>query len=403
MKRILPLILTVLLLPALLAVPAMAEENGFWYELLDYGVSNHGSNYMSLPTVSKETYFHVEYPNPTGGLLEWVDVLFRTDDTSPRISTSNYDLTVVKLSNQLYRAYGRLNKRQANFGFYHDDGTFLEILSFEASSIYYDSFVCASSGYLTNYNPVSGEPSERFIAYTGSEVGVEFKPAAGANTSYLVDLDVVDWQKFDYIDFHFSVWADSVDSVYAALTDGSLLPVDVSYIDSGVDGNLNVFVVRARVDLTEIVRSSTSDLQFIVSGDALGGAYNAFTLFRVSGIILPVTDNLFVFWFRQLKGWLDSGFSSIVNALGASNDSTGVQENINAAVGELQQAGAALDSVQRPDIGQVNIDVVGMVDPAGLSGVASIVGLFTGNALIYSIMIMFVTLALISYILYGKR
>ena len=404
MKRILPLILTVLLLPALLAVPVFAEENQFWYELLDYGVSQYGSNHITLDSVTVPTRKYIRYENPLGSVQSYFDIIFRTDDTSPRIVSSTSWLTVVNVSGDVWRAYGKSGIIGTYFYLEYDDGTFVDILSFKASPISFDMVDTHVYGELYNYSDNNGQDPYLFnYQADGIAVGGEFWTLTDYDNTFLSEMVVSEWFKYDYVDFHVALFCSSVNSIRAYLTDGSLVPVEVSTLLTGMDGNTNFYIVNVRCDLTEVLRDSSHSLVLDVTGSGVKGELNGFWLYRCNGILLPVTDNILVYWFTQLDKWLDSGFSSIVDALGGSNDASGVQDSINSAVGELEQVQGVLDGVARPDLDAIDFDVSGLVDVSAAATYGNIFSTLIGNQYMTNILMIAFILAAASFLLFGRR
>lgn len=411
MKRILPLILTVLLLPALLAVPALAAEDSTWYNMLDYGtLNNTGNHFIWMDSGSSFTY-----NMPFLGQVRKVDILVSSTYSFTKVELSRNGSTWVQAD---CYTLGTDLKRIVFDGALSGEGyilvritspssvIYLTVVSFKISFLETDTFASPVYGNV-KHGPQHITTSQ--FTFAGGE-SYSSKVTLGNGTtgtySFEAELYFTDWYKFDFLSFAIDSKVSSVTAI-AAYVNGQSVPIQVvSPPYAGIKPDYWFYSVS--LDLTGIDKnysnsgSSVEDSLVVVFNGSYqdgDGVEDYICLAYSTGSVLVEKQSVISYWFFQLESWFDE----LISAVGGSNDASGVQDSINSAVGELEQAGAALDAVQRPDIGHVNIDVAGMVDPAGLSGVASIVGLFTGNTLIYSIMLMFLTLALISYIIFGKR
>lgn len=438
MKRILPLILTVLLLPALLAVPARADDYnlGGWIQLLDYGFpSGYDSNFINLTPNGSEQSLYLWYNVPGNLALYNFDIIFRTDDTSPGIATYNQWLTVTSLGDGLYRAIGSAgNVGESTFcNFSYDNGTFVEILSFKASSVPFARYAKTYSGYVYDfsYEPVK----EVFFSGYGADPmqAVNILPSAASSSlmaGHVVRLDIPNWQSMDYITLNIASWSTIVSSLTVEIA-GLPVPYTINTIESGNIQGVSLFLIDVVIDLTNVDHTLGSPISVDLSGQVKLPYQGTFAVQSCLGFVSIDPPSPLAYWFSELGSWISNQTNTvvtyfnylygwlgehtgyitgaiatwgqkIVDAISGTGDSSHIQSGIDSAVDELNQAGAALDAVQRPDIGSIDINVVSGLDPAGLSGFASIVSLFTGNSVIYTIMMMFVTLSLISFILFGK-
>lgn len=416
MKRILPLVLTVLLLPALLAVPAMADEvtESGTYNVLDFSTANDSGSNVVLSASGVETFFQLVQSTTiyrVQALVRFVNGVIPSN-SYVRIGNKTYELQMVALGNNYYHLSCETSKTSGTlfFSFTCEGSTQVSFLEVEVDTFdsIYRTLSAELSGLMYNGTTFS-------VSYSGASYVVADWSGAGISydqrtfSSYLIVTGNV--HVYDYVDVSLTLNVEDIESISV---DDSLNPLPYE-INSIYQATANTpeqpnTIVTLRID----VRGLEDGYKPIVRITGYSSSEtNRYTISYVGGVLVIDSPDPLLYWFTKLNAWMTIQTSSIVNsittwgqnivdALGGSNDASKVQDNINAAVGELQQAGAALDAVDRPDIGHVNIDVAGMVDPVGLTGVAAIVALFTGNSLIYTIMLMFVTLALISYILYGK-
>lgn len=109
-------------------------------------------------------------------------------------------------------------------------------------------------------------------------------------------------------------------------------------------------------------------------------------------------------WYRVFADWLSGQFDRLVDALGGnSSGMEQITDDMQQAAGSLDQAGDALDSVSKPDTG----DITGAVDNV-LAGVdieqyGGMLGGFFDSAALSGMMITVAVLALCSYALFGKK
>lgn len=109
-------------------------------------------------------------------------------------------------------------------------------------------------------------------------------------------------------------------------------------------------------------------------------------------------------WYRVFADWLSGQFDRLVDALGGnSSGMEQITDDMQQAAGSLDQAGEALDSVAKPDTG----DITGAVDNV-LAGVdieqyGGMLGGFFDSAALSGMMITVAVLALCSYALFGKK
>lgn len=422
-KRIVPLILTVLLLPALLIVPVGADEtDSTLVEILDFSMPNGGDTPWVGVLLSDPL---VTFYTPYYSAINYLDVVIQiSNNTIPvavylkyvgRSGQEEVRLHFTKISDTMYRIYGTgatytedVFALRFDFGDSTANAASITFKSVKYSPIPLEIYEMPVVGTLYNYGysgPIGSDSSSIPFSYKADsvEATVQFTAFSEFDNSFLADMVPYNWQKYDYMDIHCAAWCQSIISVSAFLTDGTVVPLEVSTLVGEQAENTALHIISIRADLTALNRDFDGLLQLTVTGSMYRGETCSFTLYGCRGGLNTESVDPIIHWLMSISRSVSDGFSSIVDAIGGSGDASGVTDDINVAVGELQQAGAALDSVQRPDLGKVDINVVGMVDPAGLSGIASIVSLFTGNSLIYTVMFMFLTLSLISYILFGKR
>lgn len=408
MKRILPLILTVLLLPALLAVPAMADETGTWVDVLKFSTVNEsGDNYFRLLAGNNQFY----YTLPTKGVLREVDLLVKADKAINtvslcRINATNASdwmgLTVNSLGDNIYRIYGKVTANYAWenlwFRFNVDSNTHLDILSLRISFVNTTSFDASCVGIVYNYdtNPVT----EETISYAGDNISktVNFDHAMSYNATYLADLTLYDWQRYDYMDLLVFTNCLNVGSIDVQMG-GEAVPFETSVISSAGDDNVVLYIVSIRVDLTKVNRATYKTLIVHITGSLSKGSAGNFGITSCKGLILAESMDPVTYWFTQLRGWFDE----LITVVGGGNDASGVQDNINAAVGELDQVQNVMDGVTRPELDAIDFDVSGLVDISAAATYGNIFSTLIDNQYMFNILMIAFILAAASFLLFGRR
>lgn len=318
-KRIISLVLILSLLPACLAVPALADENAesIWVNVLDYGLpEGYSSNYISLN--SSENRLRLSYSNPSGNYFYNYDIVFRTDASNPRIGVYSSYLTVVSLGDGLYRAFGSHNYQssEAYFIFLYDSGTFLEVLSFKASTLPSQSYSTTVSGNGVAY----GQTNKTISVIYPSGPTYSSWDYSSAEDFYYMDLNgqfnvqftFTDWKKYDRLDLQLGFICQDIQSVSGYLGN-QVLDLEVSYFDNGNwNGQYFVFV---SVDISNIDRTSNLVPTIIIAGNGHIDMTNSVVIRYASGHVNFSSPNVTSYWFSNLYSWLSSGFSSVTSGL----------------------------------------------------------------------------------------
>lgn len=416
MKRILPLVLTVLLLPALLAVPVMADEviDSGWIDILDYGYAQ-GYNSNHIPLVAGKRV-ELVFNHPTDTFIYSYDILFRTDDSNPVIATANSYLTIVNLGNGLYRAYGNHSRQNHNAYFYYTntDGTYIDILSLRASVKSFDSYEKVVSGIVYDYSVSPAIQSA--INYRGDanpSGTVEFRAQSHTDMSYRTDLDIYSWQAMDYIHLSMSSFCSGINSVQVMLN-GLTVPFEYNLIESSGGNGVTLYLIDLVIDCRGLNRSSGSNIIVQVTGSTVAASAGNFVIQSCLGLVAVDPPSPLVFWFNELSGWIVNQTSAItssiatwgqniINALGGNNDASQVTDNINSAVGELEGIQSVMDGVSRPDLNAIDFNVSGMLDTSAVAVYGNIFSTLIGNQYMTNILMIAFILAAASFLLFGRR
>lgn len=443
MKRILPLVLTVLLLPALLAFPAMADEvTSPWVNVLDYStLDDSGANYIYL--YDNDPFY---YTLPSKGTVFGIDLLvycrygiesvqFCRDETE----NDWLDAFIYEIGDGVYRIIGggkRVSWEKVYIKIDTDVSSsstraLLNILSFNVS------YTPTTSGVLNaSLTGLVGTGDSFSAQYTGTTVTASWDTVGSGYderhfSSYIRFPD--NWQAYDYIDIILTLWVDEIDSITA--DDGIYsLPVEVTPLyqvgQATQPGTANN-IISVRIDLRGMDRSGSNYPLLRISGYSYT-AFNSFAIAHCSGIALTNEISPITFWIQQVGGWFSSQTSSIgnwfnqqisavqtwgknitdsvatwgkniVNAISGKGDASQVQDNINSAVGELEDVQSVMDSVSRPELNAIDFNVSGMLDTSAVAVYGNIFSTLIGNQYMTNILMIAFILAAASFLLFGRR
>lgn len=315
MKRVIICILTVTLLIGALAVPTYAADfdNDFDLQVLDYATANGGtSNSFSFTGSRTVTYQLPDYFN-----FRYVDLLFVITSGVPTVSISggsssaSNNLTVVKVGQYLYRAYGYVpnnffNRLHLHFTSTSTASTTVVVKSFKVysrDSITPDIRVEASGFYTDgdidlSLNWGDSRPTRIFFTPTG-----EFY-----DNQFVVDFFCEDWRLYDFVDIQVSLSVNAINSISANFN-GQNIPFTVSEVLSD-SGFVSLYYLTLRLDLRGLNRREDGNPLITVSGIADFDHVNAISLHDATGYVEIEFDALSYF-FNKLFASLISNFDSL--------------------------------------------------------------------------------------------
>lgn len=441
MKKIISLAL-VLVLAVGFAVPASASEgdNTVWYNLLDYTMIGDDSNIWRYNSTSSKT---LSVPLPFAITPRYIELVIYAEGLTS-ISCNNTALTIDKISGSLCRVYGILsssdvNKFSFDFSFSKSSGSVIFY------SIKYTSFDCRTfpevgTLYVNDYtgsHTVKMSSSGNSASYT---VPWDYEGGDGS-TSITTWISVPNWRRYDYLDISFDTSSQTITSI-SAMFGAVYVPCDLTYLNdaasSGIDAKSSYIV--ARLDLRGLDRTKTDSL--FLRFDSTGRTGTATTtLYRVSGYVVTDPPSAFSIWMRRLQdtvsGSISSLQTSIVSSLSSFKSSmetwfTNIRDNLNtnfqslkdhltslfdkdttdsdefaasieSQVGQIDDANNALDSVTKPDVDDINVSLDSYVDSEIVSSVGDLFGVFLSGGIFSTMVYISLTLALVSFVLYGKR
>lgn len=451
MKRYLALAITCIFLFSSLATPASAAETESFsslVDLLDYGFSL--ENDTNTIGFANSTQVELSYLLHSRIAISYVDVLFSyasndTVDVSLMDgSTVKADLTVVKVSGNIYRAYGSFKsyyEEVFTLRFTTDTATTnrVTIHSFEVGRM--DLIRTDIEGWLdinaTNY---SGQ-----IHYVPTDATNQrsWVPTLGSEGTFYLYLFVEEWQAYDYIDFMINIYCDDITSINAVCGSGNV-PIDVTYLDSGTLGYMQT-AISIRMDVSQLDRTaSDADPPMIIITGTESAQANLVAVMMIQGAVEYEIESSFASWmqrilmevvwgfqnlytvtmsglenlmfeiqdlgdrisgfFSNLKSFLADRFQEVVTAIkGDPSSAEDFNDELDDTLGEMKDIQNELDQATQPDIESQlgNIDTTISNEASGFMG--SLFEIFISNNIFSTVLFFSVTLALVSYVFYGKR
>lgn len=343
MKRIFPLILTLLLIPCMLAVPARADEvtESGWINLMDYGCLDEGSSHSKVLSNGESFYYKI----PDYYLVRRVEMLFTSSQPIDKLGfTYNHRsdnlqyAEVIYLGDGLYKATLDTYYGAYSIGvvptFSNSSLSIFNVLSFEVSSIssIYRQLPAHMSGFVWDGSEFTLDYSGDLVytSWSGGNANADYRRFS----TYLIVNGNVD--TYDYVDVDLTLSVSGIQSI--AVDDGlDPLPYEINsiYQPSDSPGTQPNVLVSLRIDVRGLEGNSKPYIR--ITGDSSTGG-NIYQINYVGGIVVVDPPSALTYWFTQLDLWiseqtstLSAGFSNIVNSLGSgfSNVSTWIINQTN--------------------------------------------------------------------------
>lgn len=412
MKRIFSVFL-VLSLCCCMAFPVNAAsiDNDIFIDLLDYNTDK-----INIRTLSGDTNT-VSFTLPSWIPVRYIDATVTITGVLPsRIScvvgNSTTTLTVEHIIGGLYRVYGFCQGSSNSL-----------TLSFEISGTTWVTFhrLEMSPSVTTTYD------IEAYCEIVSAEYNgtIHYVPTDEINHRIFDSTDVYtdtffycyiwtdDWKLYDYIDFQLMFSCLEITSVTAVM--GSInVPLEVSYIEgTAIDGNS--FYYSMRMDVTGLDRTSDDYPMIVLMGRLNTGILNSVQFANCSGHVAINNFNPLFYYFNNLissvsagfsniNGWISSQTNAIVSAIrGDSAPGNSFQDDVSQKDSELKDMAAIMDSVIKPDINSISVEVNDYVDPNILASSMSGISTVAASPIFSDVLLMAIILATAGYVLYGKR
>lgn len=394
------------------SIPAAADEVGFsdpWIDILQFGgivgqdsltiECNKGSH--ALADVQNDGisvgYIELVFSAPNG-----ISGLVVTDRNYPSLDPW---WNVKSLTSDIYVAtceYSARAPETFKFDFYYTGGadyTLITLLSVRALSPYF------SSGKLSGQTSMSVTGSSiKYGSFTDGNTSslISFTTSAGNSGTANVYFTYDQWHGWDYIDFavHLSNVA-AITSINAFCND-VVVPV---YYNTVTDAYNRDWMNRFHLDLRNLPPSGTVTLQI---GFRINGTDVSFYAYSATGTVdvnsVPLLSRFFKklkVWFDQLGNTLTDGFDRVVNAISPTSPSDPLPDS-EQQKNEMQDNQDIINSVTQPTFNESSFDISGITGSDSSIGVILATPL-TESSYIFNVFLMIFTLALGSYILFGKR
>lgn len=401
-----------------------AEGEGAWTELLETAtVNNSGSNWFKYNGTAT-----VSVPTPYSMRLSKVDMLItypaNTAPTKVEVlySSKSYELTMRRIDECTSRVFGTIAQN-----FYSDvrvrftrggtSAAYLEILSFRVSQIIHSEqaaqaqVVIDNNYFTTNY----------FIEVPGDGL---------KETAYkTIRIDVEDWMKYDVISVWGSARTMALTSVRANLSTLGL-PFEMNYIQIVPTGEDTSYTER----FTYYENSSTSGGYGNIYGDAqtameYGGQILFCITIDLSNVDRTFTENplhvyltgvyfdLYGFTFncqyvngsifvpdKSEIGWW-TRFTSFMEGLfgGDTSQSDLFQQEAQDQANEFDELNSQVENFTRPDLEDMDFSIESYVSDQEIAEAAQPLGELVSDPFILVPVALSLTVALVAYVLYGKR
>lgn len=443
--RKIPALLVALLVLFASACPEVSAEGnaGGWYEALEEtSLSPNGDNYFIMSDSETIVKLDIE---PHRRLAK-VDLLIShtTGDAPTYIGVKYNDtysgLTLVPVSDNITRAFGNIT-----YGLYEDlylkfvkSGTnkvYYELLSCKVSSLRVTDFSAQGKLYrsFTDPSPLT-LPNNFSVSGNGGDNHMEYK---------LIPVVITDWAKYDYITLFGSISQMALNSFRASIGNKGL-PYTITYTESvptNVEGssesswvqnsttnttyNDNDYIrddstsytdgmiyggtenhsavvyggavlYTITIDLTGIDRNASGDMNCYFTCIASPSLGYAFNVQNVSGSVVTADTSTVTWWVR---------FTTFMQNLFApdTSESDQFQGEAGEKAEELENANQELDNVTRPAVEDVVTDFNDFATDADFAAVGNVFSYIANDELFSMILLMSLTVALLAYVLYGKR
>lgn len=404
-KRCLSLILVLPLILVLIHPVFASDFDGNTIELLEYDSVNEDGNmfYASSATT-------IGLDCPQYGPLRYIDITFRTNGTAaPSVDVkynSTYQaLSVVQIETGYYRAFGLLT------GYYADvqirfTPPYAMYITLESVKVRRDEttyYVCDADVKYTGLNLKGTYSTSYNITDPGNGDLNNVVPS-----NYQAQINVYDWQSYDRLVVWGSVTSASIASVRASLHTIQPLSCTVSYFvptaagewvadgDNQTTATFGKYLYCAEIDLSELDRTSEQEVRIYMTGTYDSYIGMTFNCQYVNGYV-DAADTSSVSWWNRFTEFMTGLF-------GADNpDADDFASDMESQATEFGEMVDDLDSVTKPPVGDVDVDLSDVVSDDDIAGATTpLVGILS-NSLFLSMALISLTLGLIAYVIYGKR
>lgn len=314
MTRIMCLIISLATVITLTSVPASADDQTAFINVLDY-------NDTGFFTAG-DTAAPVVFDLPHYASVYYVDALVLLSGRALTSASVTYGgvttaLGLSQISATLYRVYGSLSGTGSlDLAFSFTNGSssvsYVSFQSVRVSTLPQDHFSINSSGSVVN-----NYKSESFpLTYSPGGSGTDYTglfPAAVTNREWEATLYPSGYQNFDSVSY--MIYLDGVElTSVSAVYDGVSLPVtyNLAMNDTAVDSGM---IISVLVDLSGCSWNSSSQPHIVLTGSFNNDTIFHFSIFECTGIISFRESNPVVYYLRKLyvsmSSWIQDQTSSL--------------------------------------------------------------------------------------------
>lgn len=424
--RLLSPFLALVVLVTCLASPASAAEDTFM-EVLNYDQVTDSGNFFYY-TGSYE--FTLSLPYSTN--LYYVDMVF-TSTLQPssvsvyRNSSTSYSLDVVSIGSNLYRAYGSIGGNFSNLK--------ITFSNSGSSTAYVTLLSCEVGQLIKSYFTESGTVAYRVpdssieVTFNSDDSENWYASQTKSYETFTFDFYLSSgWQKYDYLQFYATFRCSSITTVLAQINNINI-PVEVTWLDpddsseNPVEGvtqsnSTTQYAAIFTLDLTGLDRSSfLNDTVPILTviGDTAQNGYLSLNFVWCYGVVAVEPLSPLAAFFQDLKtsitgnfntltGKLSSWFTDLIAAVkGDEAAADDFQQDVDDQGSQFDDMVDAFDSVQRPDIEDIQIGLDGIVSSDDITASTNFITILMTDSLFSRYFAMLAIFASASYIFFGKR
>ena len=400
-----------------------ADTDGFYsLNILDYSsLDNSGGNSIVF-SGGQVSFF---YDLPLNTRIYESEAFIKVSGSSNRISTIScvddkdrtYEPSFLHLGSGYYRLLfdlrGNIVERLTfNVTFEKTSQTSVQFYEFLCSPLDFTVYSPNFNGYITWYTPGGSILDREFLgvnSFTGEKISC---------VAYRLDFDFADeWQKYDYIDLCLSLEGCTIDSVNVMLSDDIAVPFELKEIVSTTaDTTKTTYTFMVSIDLTSVARSG--DLYVLVRGSG-GQTNDSVKVQSISAnsckayVLANQFNNPIIHWLQKTWLSISNGFNSnsiwltrIFDALkpaGSESAADDFKDKVDDQASELEDIKDSLDSVEKPNAADINMNIDTYVPPSDLTIATSGLSTVLNNEIMVKILLMVITFAIVGFILYGKR
>ena len=414
------LVLLLLASSGLCLISAHAAEQSAWVELLETATVNDSGrnwfNYSSTATVS--------VPAPYSMRLTKIDLLITyPENTAPTkvevfYNGTYYQLEMRRIDSYTSRVFGSIQQNfysdvRIRFSRSSSASSYLEILSCRVSQIVNQEVQAQAQVLIGN----------TFYA-TGTHIdvpGSDDPDYSNINSEATIRIDVQDWMKFDEL----TVWgsASSLALGSVRVNVGTLgVPFTVSYLSANQDSEWSEWVTDYGGDTGAILTTpqyfgkylycitidlSSLDRTYNYGGSSypmyvyLTGTFPfdrgyTFNCQYVNGsIFLP--DKTEVAWWNRFTAFMSDLFG------GDTSQSDQFQQEAQDQANEFDELNSQVENFTRPDLDDMDFSIDSYVSDQEIADAAAPFGELVSDPFILVPVGLSLTVALVAYVLYGKR